>query len=82
MLSKDWSESPGPGPDDSLPLYGRYQPGTGGRQPEAVPAARELEHVAPTYGARTGHQYWDARGFNSRISASCNTFTASASKVS
>jgi predicted metalloprotease len=34
------------------------------------------------HGARTSHQYWAARGFNTLDSASCNTFTASASKVS
>jgi predicted metalloprotease len=34
------------------------------------------------HGARSSHQYWAARGFNTVNSASCNTFTASASKVS
>ncbi|TWD81584.1 hypothetical protein FB561_2700 [Kribbella amoyensis] len=34
------------------------------------------------HGARTSHQYWAARGFTTSNSASCNTFTASASKVS
>jgi predicted metalloprotease len=48
----------------------------------AASAARELEYVAPIHGARASHQHWAARGFNSRNSASCNTFTASASKVS
>jgi uncharacterized protein len=36
----------------------------------------------PDHGRRASHQYWTARGFNSLNSASCNTFTASASKVS
>jgi predicted metalloprotease len=45
-------------------------------------AASAAEYVAPTHGARASHQYWAARGFNSRNSASCNTFTSSASKVS
>lgn len=34
------------------------------------------------HGARASHQYWTARGFNTLNSAYCNTFTASASKVS
>jgi predicted metalloprotease len=34
------------------------------------------------HGARTSHQYWAAQGFNTVNSANCNTFTASASKVS
>ena len=34
------------------------------------------------HGARASHQYWTARGFNTLNSANCNTFTASASKVS
>jgi predicted metalloprotease len=34
------------------------------------------------HGARSSHQYWTARGFNTLNSANCNTFTASASKVS
>jgi predicted metalloprotease len=34
------------------------------------------------HGARASHQYWTARGFNTFNSAYCNTFTASASKVS
>jgi uncharacterized protein len=34
------------------------------------------------HGARASHQYWAARGFNTSNSAYCNTFTASASKVS
>ena len=34
------------------------------------------------HGARASHQYWAARGFTTLDSASCNTFTASASKVS
>ncbi|GAB3822673.1 neutral zinc metallopeptidase [Kribbella italica] len=34
------------------------------------------------HGARSSHQYWAAQGFNTVNSANCNTFTASASKVS
>jgi predicted metalloprotease len=34
------------------------------------------------HGARASQQYWTARGFNTFNSAYCNTFTASASKVS
>jgi predicted metalloprotease len=34
------------------------------------------------HGARASHQYWAGRGFNTLDSANCNTFTASASKVS
>jgi predicted metalloprotease len=34
------------------------------------------------HGARTSHQYWTERGFNTLNSTNCNTFTASASKVS
>ncbi|ADB30133.1 protein of unknown function zinc metallopeptidase putative [Kribbella flavida DSM 17836] len=34
------------------------------------------------HGARVSHQYWAAQGFNTVNSANCNTFTASASKVS
>ena len=34
------------------------------------------------HGARANHQHWAARGFNTLNSANCNTFTASASKVS
>lgn len=33
-------------------------------------------------GARASHHYWTARGFTTLNSAYCNTFTASASKVS
>ncbi|HEY0472877.1 MAG TPA: neutral zinc metallopeptidase [Kribbella sp.] len=34
------------------------------------------------HGSRASHQYWAGRGFNTLDSANCNTFTASASKVS
>jgi predicted metalloprotease len=34
------------------------------------------------HGARTSHRYWTERGFNTLNSTNCNTFTASASKVS
>jgi hypothetical protein len=34
------------------------------------------------HGSRSSHQYWTGRGFNTLNSANCNTFTASASKVS
>lgn len=34
------------------------------------------------HGARASHQYWTALGFNTLDSSKCNTFTASASKVS
>lgn len=34
------------------------------------------------HGRRASHKYWAARGFDSPTSGSCNTFTASASKVS
>ena len=34
------------------------------------------------HGRRASHRFWASRGFNSPTSASCNTFTASASKVS
>lgn len=35
-----------------------------------------------SHGRRASHRYWAARGFGSLTSASCNTFIASASKVS
>ena len=34
------------------------------------------------HGARVSHLYWTGRGFTTLDSVSCNTFTASASKVS
>jgi predicted metalloprotease len=34
------------------------------------------------HGARASHLYWTGRGFTTLDSVSCNTFTASASKVS
>jgi len=57
-----------------LTIYRRYiEAQTGDENDRAGPR---------DHGARVSHQYWTALGFNTLDSSKCNTFTASASKVS